>query len=160
MSHKQEKAKPVRVRNRAQMLQAIDLRTAHCSYDQIGKSMGISKTRAYELVMAGMADLDASVKEAAEVLRAIEVRRCDAQAMKLWLQSGNPRVTDSILRVMERRARLLGLDAPQKVAQTTPDGDSLPPSLDLSKLTDEQLAALDAIYAAGAPQPTTRLDEV
>ena len=125
MSRTPEKAKPVRVRNRAQVLQAIDLRTAHCSYDQIGKSMGISKTRAYELVMAGMADLDASVKEAAEVLRAIEVRRCDALAMKLWPQSGNPRVTDSILRVMERRARLLGLDAPQKVAETDAAGNDV-----------------------------------
>jgi hypothetical protein len=61
---------------------------------------------------------------------------------------------------MERRAKLLGLDAPIKTAQTTPDGEALPPALDLSKLTDEQLAALDAIYAAGAPQPSTTLEEV
>jgi hypothetical protein len=126
MDLKQQKAGPSRIRDKAKVQQALDLRTANCSYEQIGKSMGLSKARAYQLVMAGMEDLDASVKEAAEHLRALEVRRCDALAMKLWPQSGNPRVTDSILRIMERRARLLGLDAPAKVAETDAAGNDLP----------------------------------
>jgi hypothetical protein len=34
--------------------------------------------------------------------------------------NGDPRAVDGILRVMERRARLLGLDAPQRVAVGPP----------------------------------------
>lgn len=155
-----QKARPRRIRNQAQVQQALELRTAGASYDAIGKSLKLSKTRAYELVMAGLADMEASIRESAERTRAVELRRCDSLLLSLWPQRANPRVTDSILRIMERRAKLLGLDAPQKVAQTTPDGGPLSPPLDLSKLTDEQLAALDSIYAAGAPQPSTTLEEV
>lgn len=35
---------------------------------------------------------------------------------------GNQGAIDRALRIMERRARLLGLDAPTKIAPTTPDG--------------------------------------
>jgi hypothetical protein len=51
-----------------------------------------------------------------------------------------------ILRVMERRAKLLGLDASQKVAQTNPAGDETSPALDLSKLTDGELTAMEVLY--------------
>jgi len=159
-----QKAKPGRVGRREKVQQALNLRAAGGSYSAIAETMGLkgkqARVRAYELVMEGLADLEARVKESAARTRAIELLRCDTLMLKLWPSASNPRVTDSILRVMERRAKLLGLDAPQKVAQTTPDGEALPPALDLSKLTDEQLAGLDAIYAAGAPQPSTILEEV
>jgi hypothetical protein len=47
---------------------------------------------------------------------------------------------------MERRAKLLGLDASQKVAQTNPAGDETSPALDLSKLTDGELTAMEVLY--------------
>jgi hypothetical protein len=43
------------------------------------------------------------------------------------------------------------LDAPTKLAQTTPDGEQLPPALDLSKLSSEELEQFHALYVkAGA----------
>lgn len=38
-------------------------------------------------------------------------------------QTGDPRYINAILSIVERRCRLLGLDAPTKVAPTTPEGD-------------------------------------
>jgi type II secretory pathway component PulF len=56
-----------------------------------------------------------------------------------------------ILKTIERRAKLLGLEAPQKIAQTTPEGNALPTALDLSKLTDAELAEMKRLYEkAGA----------
>ena len=45
------------------------------------------------------------------------------------------------------RARLLGLDAPTKIAPTDPDGNALPSQPDLSRLNAEELNALAALVA-------------
>lgn len=137
--------------NRAQIQKAIDLRSTGASYDGIGRGMGISKTRAYQLVLAGMVDLDEGLKDSADRLRTLELLRLDAIQCAHWPNAHIPRHVDVILKVMERRAKLLGLDAPTKVAQTTPDGEALTPALDLSRLTDAELAELNRLYEkAGA----------
>jgi len=146
-----QKVSKARIGNRVQMQRALDLRSTGASYDGIGRGMGISKTRAYQLVTAALADLDEELKAMADGLRALELLRLDAIAYAHWERRDNPRNADVILKVMERRAKLLGLDAPTKVAQTTPDGDALPPALDLSKLTDAELAEMKRLYEkAGA----------
>lgn len=149
-----------RIRNRVQVQTALDLRYGGASFNGIGKAMNISKTRAYQLVTDALAEIDEELKDTAARARLIELGRLDSVVLAHWNSRANPRNAEILLKAGERRARLLGLDAPAKIAQTTPDGDGLPPALDLSKLTDEQLAALDAIYAAAAPQPTTTLEEV
>lgn len=122
-----QKASKRRVRNRDKVNQALELRKAGASYSAIAEAMGMSKTRCYNLVCEGLADLEATVKEAAEELRRMELERLDALQLALWKGRTNPRVADSLLRIQERRARLLGLDAPQKIAPTTPDGtEALP----------------------------------
>ena len=133
--------------NRAQIQKAIDLRSTGASYDGIGRGMGISKTRAYQLVLAGMVDLDKELKESADRLRTLELLRLDAIQCAHWPNAHIPRHVDVILKVMERRAKLLGLDAPTKVVETTVNGDALPPALDLSKLTDAELEQMEALYA-------------
>jgi hypothetical protein len=153
-------ASSARVTKKDKEQRALELRKAGASYAEIGRTMGIPKTNAHRLVMGGLDELVKKLKEDASHVRELELERLDAIVMANWPARASWKNAEVILKAMERRAKLLGLDAPQKVAQTTPDGDALPPALDLSKLTDEQLAALDAIYAAGAPQPSTRLDEV
>lgn len=146
-----QKAGKRRILNRAQIQRALDLRATGASYDGIGRGMGISKTRAYQLVMAGLADLDEESRAAAAGLRALELVRLDSIVSAHWPERANPRHADVILKTIERRAKLLGLEAPQKIAQTTPDGDALPPALDLSKLTDAELAEMRRLYEkAGA----------
>ena len=53
-----------------------------------------------------------------------------------------------MIRIAERRSRLLGLDRPVKIAETNPDGTALPvmdPLTDL--LSKEELEAIEAIYS-------------
>jgi hypothetical protein len=66
--------------------------------------------------------LDAIGKEKAERLCELEIRRLDALTMALapGIQSGDVRAILAAVRVMERRAKLLGLDGPQRFAG--PDG--------------------------------------
>jgi hypothetical protein len=52
--------------------------------------MGISKTRAYQLVMAGLADLDEESRAAAAGLRALELARLDSIVSAHWIERANP----------------------------------------------------------------------
>lgn len=150
MDLRKQKGKAKRIRNRSQMEQALELRKAGASYQAIGDTLGMSKTRAYELVMEGLKELNERVAEGAQEVRRMELERIDGILLALYPQRKNPRVADSILRAMDRRARLMGLDAPVLVAPTTPEGKALPGALDLSKLTTEQLEQLEAIHKAAA----------
>jgi hypothetical protein len=76
--------------------------------------------------------MDSLLKETAEVaatLQRLEVERCDALMSAIWQQAlrGNLPMIDRVIKLMERRCRLLGLDAPQKIASTTPSGEQPAP---------------------------------
>lgn len=150
-----QKAGKKRIRNREQVGQALELRKAGASYQAIADALGFkAKSRAHALVMEGLEDLEATVRESAADLRRMEMERLDAITLSLWKGRGNPRVADTLLRISERRARLTGLDAPTLVAPTTPTGEALPVGgLDLSRLTTEQLEQLEAIHKAAALPP-------
>lgn len=97
-------------------LKALELRKAGASYRAIAAQLGYSLTGAYKAVDKA---LTATLSEAAEPLRTLELERLDAMQVALWPQArqGNQGAVDRILRIMERRAKLLGLDAPTQVDQ-------------------------------------------
>lgn len=97
--------------------QAVRYRIAGMSYAQIGKEMGCTKQNAHRAVTKALGDIRKRVGESAEVLRDIELKRLDALWMAMWgiAQKGNPRAADTMIRIMKRRAAMLGLDAPKKV---------------------------------------------
>lgn len=72
----------------------------------------------------------------AEEVRTLEVARLDAMLLALWPQvkQGNQGAIEKALKVEERRAKLLGLDAPAKIAPTDPTGED-----EYSGLSDEEL---------------------
>lgn len=69
-----------------------------------------------------MSALRATLQEPADELRSLELERLDRLLLGVWSQAakGNQGAVDRALKIMERRARLLGLDAPTKQAL---DGD-------------------------------------
>lgn len=104
---------------------AIELRKAGATYEEIGRSLGISKQSAYESVTRALAEIKAKTTDAADAVKTIELERLDAMFKGLWpsASKGNPQAVEKALRVMERRAKLLGIDAPTKVANTDPTGE-------------------------------------
>lgn len=53
-----------------------------------------------------------------EKARDLEVRRLEAVTQALWSKRGDPRVAEAIGRLSDRRAKLLGLDAPERREET------------------------------------------
>lgn len=115
-------------------LEALDLREAGLTYRQIGARLGVSHTAAHNMVMKALQDTHDKLDEKSSAVLRMELDRLDRMHLGLWPKAaaGSPQHVDRVLRVMERRARLLGLDAPTK-SQI---------NVDVTTLTDEQLEAL------------------
>lgn len=96
------------------MQQAAQLRAAGLSYREIGKQMNLDFTWVRELVVRA---LEEAKYEAADVMRTQEGMRLDRLQRSLWpaALSGDVAAARAVLGVMERRAKLFGLDSPVKV---------------------------------------------
>lgn len=105
-------------------LQALEMRKGGGSYRAIARQLGISEAQAYRDVARGLKDIAELQAAVSEDVRTLEIERLDALLLPMYQQArqGNQGAVDRVLRIMERRARLLGLDAPTKIAPTNLDG--------------------------------------
>jgi hypothetical protein len=125
-----------RIAATARQAEAVRLRANGQTFDEIGQALGITKQAAFKLVTRA---LEATLREPASQVRVIDLERLDqlqVEALAVLRRThyvvqggkivrgddGEPLVDDAptlqaiatIVRLMERRARLLGLDAAQK----------------------------------------------
>jgi hypothetical protein len=94
---------------------AFDLRIAGNSYRQIGKELGVSHEAARGYVIAALEESAARTDLKADQLRDIELARIDEVLRGLWSSKDEPQTASVIIRLGERRSKLLGLDAPTKL---------------------------------------------
>lgn len=106
----------------------VELRRSGKSYDEIAHQVGISKSQAHRHVESALAEAREAIDADAVELKAQELDRLNAMLSGLWTEArrGNHGAVDRVLKIMERRAKLLGLDAPLKVAKTNGAGDDAP----------------------------------
>lgn len=119
--------------------QACELRAQGLTYAAIGAELGLSKSQAFEGVQRALRD---TLQEPADDVRRLELIRLDELAQHarqvllgthyvvsqgrvvrltrggIPLEDDAPKLAaiDRLLRIQERRARLLGLDSPQRVS--------------------------------------------
>ena len=112
---------PKMVRGAERRKQAVVLRIAGATYQQIGDRIGVNKQRAYQLVKQALGETKRLTAESAEELKGIELERLDALCTAMWpdAMKGDEQKVDRVLRIMKRRAELLGLDAPIRQEITT-----------------------------------------
>src|SRR5215212_5566001 len=96
--------------------QALALHKAGLGYQVIADRLGYAgRSGAYKAVEAA---LHKTLQQPADELRTLELARLDRMQVAIWDKaiSGNLRAVDRVLKIMKRRATLLGLDAPRQVA--------------------------------------------
>lgn len=96
-------------------LRALELRTHGFSYEDIAQNVGFAnRQNAHRAVKKAMEHLP---QEATRDMRDVELLKLDRLESSLWSQaeSGDTASVTAILKVMERRAKLTGLDKPIKV---------------------------------------------
>lgn len=112
--------KNIQIRERHQ--RALALRRGGMLYSEIAKQLGYADKKSAQ--RAVMAELDAQGAEDAPAVRAMEVERLDTLFMIQWAKAmrGDGWATRHCIEIMERRARLLGLDAPMRqIIEYVPD---------------------------------------
>lgn len=129
---------------RAMEHRVMTLRLAGMPFEQIAREVGYADQsgayRAYQRVM------ERTVRPMADEAREEEVSRLDRLIMSYWPRAlggnghdPNPKAADVVFRAMDRRAKLLGLDAPikQEIDVTTYTSD------DFDKEVAEVAALID-----------------
>ena len=110
---------------------ALALRRRTFTYRRIASEMGISEASAYTYVKDAYAELNRVQNESAEALREQELDKLDELEQRLsdLLPDAEAdavtKLTGQLLRIAERRAKLLGLDAPTRTQVTGDDGGPL-----------------------------------
>ncbi|MDP2899147.1 MAG: hypothetical protein Q8Q12_21630 [bacterium] len=121
------KTDPVSVALAGRRKKALALRLTGASYPQIAEELGIGITTAFKDVTRAIREIP---KDEADRLRDIELHSLNRLETSLWRRflgyktemgeiiPGDTLAADRILRVKERRARMLGLDAPARIEGT------------------------------------------
>lgn len=115
-------------RNAEHQAKALELRRMGKGVREIGELLGLSKSHAHRLLVAGIESAREQVADNADELRAFEIDRLDAMLSSIWPRArrGELPAIDRVLSIQTRRARLLGLDAPEKREHTGPNGNPIP----------------------------------
>ena len=98
-------------------LQALELRKAGATYREIGNALGISDVGAAKALRRAIRKLNERTVEQAAVVRRLELERLDRMQLALWnratdIKNPDLKAVDRVLKIMDHRAKLLGLYAP------------------------------------------------
>lgn len=102
-------------------LEALDLRKRGFTYREIGDRLNVTHVTAYNDVMSELKRLAEENRDSALELRALELDRLDMliKGLEPMAAVGNVDSVRAYVKCMERRAKLLGLDAPTKTDLTS-----------------------------------------
>jgi len=110
--HKPLNAKAIELAEKQR--RACEMRCQGKTYDEIAAELGYAgKSGAYHAVATAVAELP---REAADELRAMELEKLNKMETFLWEQArqGDQFAIDRLLKIQDRRAKLMGLDSPTK----------------------------------------------
>lgn len=135
----------------------VKLRRGGLTFDLISQRLGMSIAgvqQAYERANARV------IADDINAIRNLETERLDLAQSAIWgkvLQGDNPSIAN-LLRIMERRAKLLGLDQPTRIQAEviTYDGNAVRSELEriLAQSSDSSPQSIVA-EGSGATEPTT-----
>jgi hypothetical protein len=105
-----------RARTLERQARCLELRRSGKSYTEIAAEVGIGKSQAHHLVIQGLEHARSQILASADDLKTEEISRIDAMLSGLWpdARKGHLGAVDRVLKLMERRSKYLGLDAPQR----------------------------------------------
>ena len=106
-------------------LAALRYRQAGMSYRAIGRALGVSHVTAWQDVSAVIKRLNEDNLEEGAKVKAMELSRLDDALRAIYpaVLEGDLPAIDRMVKIMERRARYEGLDAPvkQAIEHSTPE---------------------------------------
>jgi transcriptional regulator len=108
-------------------IEVVKLRRGGLTWDLIAERVGYGSASAAHAAYQRAARR--AVQDDIEAIRTIENERLDLMQSAIWgkVLAGDTTAIQTVIRLMERRAKLLGLDQPfkQQIEVTTYDGDTI-----------------------------------
>jgi hypothetical protein len=100
------------------------MRRAGYTIREIAGQIGVSKSEVGRLVKDALGDYQVRNQDQVDEYVALETGRIEAimRAFMPKAQTGNASAADVVLKAHDRLAKMHGMDAPSKIAPTTPDG--------------------------------------
>ena len=113
--NKNEPTRPENIAIKQKHLKAMELRKAGLSFAAIAAKLGYANPSCAQFAVRSC--LKSIIEEPAREVRDMEVARLDDMLLSIWgeVRKGHLGAHDRALKIMERRAKLLGLDAPTKI---------------------------------------------
>lgn len=114
----------------SQARSALALRLAGASYESIAKTVGYQSANAAKRAVEGI--LEDTVNESRDLpqLRELTGRRIERLLRSVWAKATDEESADHLayvrtaLALIDRHARLMGVDAPQRLEVSTPDTEA------------------------------------
>lgn len=96
-----------------QRTRIVQLRVQGYSFSEIGEMIGISKVRAYQIIQEYIQQYRKEHAESIEDMVELDCQRIDSLMRALWgrFNDGETNAAALILKCIERRAKMLGIDA-------------------------------------------------
>jgi len=109
----------------ARRVTIFDLRRGGASLRMIAQRVGVSHETVAKDLAAVLKELNKASLSSADELREMELARLDMAALAIQksVSAGHLGAIDRWLRIMERRAKLLGLDKPTKIEGAGDNGE-------------------------------------
>lgn len=119
-------AKMSKAEIRARAIRALELRIAGLSLQEIADELKFNSDKS---VWKAINDLqNRQERETVTSYRQYQLARLDQALTSIWpkVLKGDKLAIDAFLKIEDRRAKLMGMDAPRLIAPVTPSGDILP----------------------------------
>lgn len=147
------KLSPKRVLELEKVHAAIELRKRGKSFQEIAEICGWANRNGPYLAI--QRHLTRNIREASTELIELEVLRLDALLDAQWplAMGGDDKAATIILKIMERRAKLLGLDKPVEQKISVSKTEEPTPPADLTKFQVDLVRALSLAGALDLPLP-------
>jgi hypothetical protein len=102
----------IELRTTERQLQVVELRLAGEDFDAIAERLDITRRTALSLFSRAVENRKADIAERVDELRAIQLERIETGIVALWpaYSRGDLGAVDRMTRLLDRQARLLGLD--------------------------------------------------
>jgi hypothetical protein len=121
---------PARAQVQAKRVEALQLRAAGLTYQQIANAIGVGLSTTYNYVIT---EVQTAARDDAKKLLHLDLVRLDALQRAEWPAAiqGDHQAVNTVIRIIELRQRLVGnmqpasLTVNQNVAQLTPEGSVL-----------------------------------
>jgi len=139
--------KAVAIERKKRNKKILDLRIAGASEQTIADEVGCSDTTVHRVLHEIIEEMNIKLYIKADVLKRMELERLDKITLALFANRNDPRTADTLLRVMERRSKYLGLDVPMQSEVVTKQEGPIEVKHDLTKLSLEELKSLRSIVA-------------